>query len=75
MLSSIVYKKPIGYLALKDQNGNPVGATDVSISGTTAPVATGTNIILVSLVLRLLSQRTTRQWSGASKGFSYQLWP
>ena len=41
--------KPIGFVALKDQNGNPVNGNDVRINGTIALVATGTNIILVNL--------------------------
>ena len=41
--------KPIGFVQLVDQNGNPVVATDVTISGTVACVATGNNILLVNL--------------------------
>ena len=39
----------IGFLPLVDQNGNSVGATDVTISGSVALVATGSNVLLVNL--------------------------
>jgi len=41
--------KAIGFLPLLDQNGQAVTATDVAINGTTALVATGTNVLLVNL--------------------------
>jgi RHS repeat-associated protein len=39
----------VGFLQLYDQNGNAVAATDVSISGTVAFVATSTNVLMVNL--------------------------
>lgn len=41
--------RAIGFLQLVDQNGNPVSGTDVTLNGSVALVATGTNVLLVNL--------------------------
>jgi hypothetical protein len=41
--------QPIGFVPLVDQNGNPVGGTDVALNGNVALVSTGTNVLLVNL--------------------------